>query len=73
MALLDDSQGELEIIETTEAAARQHTQQLLPLVDSLLVDTGVALSQLDAIAFGRGPGSRTENLFGGSSRVGFWR
>ncbi|ARN75366.1 tRNA (adenosine(37)-N6)-threonylcarbamoyltransferase complex dimerization subunit type 1 TsaB [Oceanicoccus sagamiensis] len=58
VALLDTSAG-IELVEKTEPAARQHTQRLLPLVDDLLTETGVSLAQLDAIAFGRGPGSFT--------------
>ncbi len=48
-----------QVTERAIEGAKRHAQSVLVFVDALLSEAGVAKTQLDAVAFGRGPGAFT--------------
>nr|WP_136249787.1 tRNA (adenosine(37)-N6)-threonylcarbamoyltransferase complex dimerization subunit type 1 TsaB [Ningiella ruwaisensis] len=58
-ALLIEEQGEVTIDEIFEVCPQQQSQRILPMLDELLSRNNLNVSDLDALAYGRGPGSFT--------------
>ena len=54
-ALLHDGR----VIARETAGVQTHSQTILPMIQSLVAQSGLSLSQCDAVAFGSGPGSFT--------------
>ena len=53
------SANDMNVDGIFEICPQQHSQQILPMIDTLLNKHKLSLSDLDAIAYGRGPGSFT--------------
>ncbi len=46
-----------EMHHRTEEVPRRHTARLLPMLEAVMAEAGVAASAVDAVAYGRGPGA----------------
>ncbi|MCW8994406.1 MAG: tRNA (adenosine(37)-N6)-threonylcarbamoyltransferase complex dimerization subunit type 1 TsaB [Psychromonas sp.] len=59
VAVLCSTDTEQMISEHFMLAPREHTQKILPAVEKVLHKAGLTLSEIDVVAYGRGPGSFT--------------
>lgn len=56
---VETDDGRKQTFSAHEICPMQHTSVILPMIQSLLTTAGTAIDELDAIAFGCGPGSFT--------------
>ena len=59
VAVLCSTDKEQVISDHFMLAPREHTQEILPTVEKVLQQSGLTLSEIDVVAYGRGPGSFT--------------
>lgn len=57
--LLQRADSEPRLVSRFALTPREHTRRLLPMVDEVLAEAGITPAELDAVAYGRGPGSFT--------------
>ncbi|QEI06251.1 tRNA (adenosine(37)-N6)-threonylcarbamoyltransferase complex dimerization subunit type 1 TsaB [Pigmentiphaga aceris] len=59
VALLCDASGAQRVVLREHHGTKEHSERLLPMVDEVLAEAGIAATALSAIAFGQGPGGFT--------------
>lgn len=59
VALWCDVDGNPRVLLREHHGTKEHSERLLPMVDEVLAEAGVGSAELDAVAFGQGPGGFT--------------